>query len=341
MSRKHKFLACASIITVLLGGSCAFASWCVWGSHTKDKNKCGIFISAKDSQTSRNEKVLAHLTWGGQIGWHLLSWAQGEHLVKTGYYEIFPEDNAWHIYKKMTRGLQTPVRLVLTNARTTAQLSGHIAKQLMIDSVSVEKALTDSSFCKRYGYSPNTIMALFIPNTYEIYWDSPLDKLMSKMKEENNRFWNTARKEKLQELGLSTTEAYTLASIVDAETANDMEKPMVAGLYINRIRRGMPLQADPTVKYAIGDFSLKRILHKHLSIDSPYNTYLHTGLPPGPIRIASISGIDAVLNYKRHNYIYMCAKEDFSGTHNFASTLAQHNANARRYQKALNRLKIK
>ena len=161
------------------------------------------------------------------------------------------------------------------------------------------------------------------------------------MIKENKAFWNAERTEKAKSLDMTKEEVCTLASIVDEETANNAEKPLVAGLYINRLKRGMLLQADPTVKFSHQDFGLRRILFKHLEIDSPYNTYKYAGLPPGPIRIPSVAGINSVLNYSRHNYIYMCAKEDFSGTHNFASTLGEHNRNARKYQQALNRRNIR
>ena len=161
------------------------------------------------------------------------------------------------------------------------------------------------------------------------------------MKREYNNYWNQKRISKAQAIGLTPLQVSTLASIVDEETANNAEKPVVAGLYINRLKKGMLLQADPTVKFALQDFTLKRILLKHLSIDSPYNTYKYAGLPPGPIRIPSVQGLESVLNYARHNYLYMCAKEDFSGTHNFAVTHSQHIVNAKLYQRELNRRKIK
>ena len=184
---------------------------------------------------------------------------------------------------------------------------------------------------------------MFIPNTYDIYWNVNINKLLDRMKKESNRFWNTDRKAKAQQLKLSPNEVITLASIVDEETANNGEKPMIAGMYYNRLMlrnaeypNGMPLQADPTIKFAWKDFGLRRIYNKLLTIKSPYNTYVNTGLPPGPIRIASIAGIESVLNLKHHDYLYMCAKEDFSGTHNFARTYAEHKVNAAKYTAALN-----
>jgi UPF0755 protein len=184
---------------------------------------------------------------------------------------------------------------------------------------------------------------MFVPNTYELYWNVGLEKFLDRMKKESDAFWKGDRQAKADKMGLTPVEVITLASIVDEETANNAEKPMIAGMYLNRLNlrngeypNGMPLQADPTIKFAWQKFELKRIYNKLLSIDSPYNTYRRAGLPPGPIRIPTVAGIDAVLNYAHHNYLYMCAKEDFSGTHNFAATYSEHLQNAARYSKALN-----
>ena len=191
------------------------------------------------------------------------------------------------------------------------------------------------------GFTSQTIPAMFIPNTYEMYWNISAGKLMQRMKREYTAFWTETRRSRAEKAGISPVEAAILASIVEEESAATEEYSIIAGLYINRLHRGMPLQADPTVKFALGNFTLHRILHEHLNVDSPYNTYLYSGLPPGPIRIPSIAGVDAVLNYSKHHYLYMCAKEDFSGKHNFAASLAEHNRNAGRYQAALNRLGIR
>ena len=211
----------------------------------------------------------------------------------------------------------------------------------MMDSAVVAQHFADSAFCRQYGYDTATMACLFIPNTYEVYWNTSLEDFMKRMQKENTIFWNKERLRLAEATGLTPNEVVTLASIVDEETANNAEKPMVAGMYINRLRTGMPLQADPTVKFALHDFSLRRIYHNHLNVESPYNTYRNTGLPPGPIRIPSIAGIDAVLNHVKHDYLYMCAKEDFSGTHNFARTYREHLANAAKYSKALNQRGIK
>jgi UPF0755 protein len=205
----------------------------------------------------------------------------------------------------------------------------------------LSEALSNPSVCESLGFDTTTIVSLFIPNTYEMYWTLSVDNFLQRMKKEYEHFWTDKRLEKANALSLSPVEVSVLASIVEEETADRSEYSIVAGLYINRLRKGMLLQADPTVKFAVGDVTLRRILFAHLEVDSPYNTYKHSGLPPGPIRIPSISGIDAVLNYAEHNYLYMVAKEDFSGKHNFAVSLSEHNQNARKYQEALNRNHIR
>lgn len=261
--------------------------------------------------------------------------------VKTGSYQFTPEDNLRTAVRRLKLGWQTPVRIVLPSVRTIDRLAQSLSKQLMISEQEIIDSLSHPAYVKTWGHTAETLPALFIPNTYEMYWDISLNKLMQRFQKEYDTYWTTERQDKAAAQGLTPIEVATLASIVDEETAANSEKPIVAGLYLNRLHRGMLLQADPTVKFATGDPTLRRILHKHLTIDSPYNTYIYKGLPPGPIRIPSMSALEAVLNPARHNYLYMCAKEDFSGTHNFATTLAQHNANARRYQQALNQRGIK
>ena len=261
--------------------------------------------------------------------------------VKPGNYAIRPGDSMRDVCLRLLSGNQTPVKLVIPSVRTLDRLAGAVGKQLMTDSAAVMTLLTDKHLLDSLGYTTATAPCMFIPNTYEVYWTMTPEQFVARMLKENKRFWNASRLAKAKAQGLTPNEVITLASIVDEETAKDDEKPMVAGLYLNRLKRGMLLQADPTVKFALGEFELRRILYAHLQFDSPYNTYKYAGLPPGPIRIPSMSAIESVLSPAKHTYIYMCAKEDFSGYHNFATTLTQHNANARRYQQALNRLGIK
>ena len=261
--------------------------------------------------------------------------------IRSGRYAITPSESTISVFRNLKNGHQEPVRLTIPECRTTDKLAGALSHKLMIDSVALSILLSDSSFCAQQGYDTATIACLFIPNTYEVYWNISIENLMKRMKKENENFWNTQRSIKAEALKLSKNEVYTLASIIDEETANNAEKPMIAGMYLNRLQAGMPLQADPTIKFALKDFALKRIYHNMLQFNSPYNTYKNTGLPPGPIKIASVAGIDAVLNRVSHDYLYMCAKEDFSGTHNFARTYQEHLKNAAKYSKALNERGIK
>ena len=249
-------------------------------------------------------------------------------------------DTMSDIYNRIVSRQQTPVRVTIPSTRDVQQAIGIISRQIMADSAELAK-YTHPVAMSCFGIEKACIPAFFLPDTYEVYWDITAEDFFEKMAGWNRKYWNDERKAKAKALGLTPAEVSTLASIVDEETTNVAEMPTVAGLYINRLKRGMPLQADPTVKFALGDPTRRRILNKDLEVNSPYNTYKNTGLPPGPIRIPTKQAIESVLNYEKHNYLYMCAKEDLSGTHNFAKTLSEHNANARRYQQALNKLNIK
>ncbi|MEA5046510.1 MAG: endolytic transglycosylase MltG [Petrimonas sp.] len=256
--------------------------------------------------------------------------------VKTGRYAVKNGMTMPDVIRMLRTGNQTPVNLTFNNMRTKEDLAGRISQQLMMDSTMLLNALNDPAKIKEFGFDENTFPAMFIPNTYEVYWDTSIDNLLNRMKKEYDRFWNDNRKSKAENIGLSPVQVSTLASIVEEEATYPDEYPVVAGLYLNRLKKGMRLEADPTVKFAIGDFSLRRILFRHLEVESPYNTYKNTGLPPGPIRIPSIKAIDGTLSPQQHNYLFMCAKEDLSGRHNFAATHAEHARNAARYQRALN-----
>ncbi len=260
--------------------------------------------------------------------------------IKTGRYAIKDGMTVPELIRMLRAGNQSPMQLTFNNMRTIEDLSGRISEQLMLDSLGLLSTLKDTSKIETLGFDTNTIAAMFIPNTYEVYWDMSVERLLGRMQKEYTIFWNEERKAKAQKVGLSPIEVSILASIVEEEATYTDEYPIVAGLYLNRLRRGQRLEADPTVKFAIGDFSLRRILYKHLEVESPYNTYKNDGLPPGPIRIPSIKGIDASLAPTDHKYIFMCAKDDLSGRHNFATTHAEHVRNAARYQRALNERKI-
>lgn len=260
--------------------------------------------------------------------------------VKAGRYIFEKGKNTNELVNMLRGGIQQPVNVTFNNVRFKEDLAGKVSRYIQADSISVLNLFYDEEQIKTYGFTSETFRAMFIPNTYEFYWTTTAQDFANRMYAEYERFWNEERRKKAEVLGLSQVEVSILASIVQSETAKKEELKTVAGLYINRLQRGQLLQADPTVKFAVGDFSIKRVLHKHLQIESPYNTYKYAGLPPGPITFPEISSIDAVLNYEKHNYIYMCAREDFSGFHNFASTLRQHNINAAKYREALNANRI-
>ena len=261
--------------------------------------------------------------------------------IKSGKYEIKPQINYLELVRLLRSGNQVPVKLTFNNIRLKKDFSERIGSQLMINPEILLSKLNNTEVCQSLGFDVNTIMCMFIPNTYEVYWTISVNQFLERMKKEHERFWTTEKLRKARELSLSPVEVSILASIVEEETAVSSEYPIVAGLYINRLRKGWLLQADPTVKFAMGDFELRRILNVHLEVESPYNTYKNQGLPPGPIRIPSIAGINAVLNYTHHNYMFMVAKEDFSGRHNFAVNLSEHNRNASKYHEALNRNNIR
>lgn len=260
--------------------------------------------------------------------------------IRSGRYELKNGMNNFQLIRILRSGRQTPVRLTFNNIRTKQQLAARLGTELMADSTSILKLLNDTAFLANYNLNPNTAISLFIPNTYEVFWNINARQLFERMNKEYTKFWTDERKTKAAAIPLSPVEVSTLASIVEEETNNRNDRPMVAGLYINRLKAGMPLQADPTLKFAVGDFSLKRIGIKQILFISPYNTYRNHGLPPGPIRVASENGIDAVLNYTHHNYIYMCASETLNGEHKFATNWAEHQANAKKYQQKLNQLNI-
>ena len=255
--------------------------------------------------------------------------------IKPGHYVLKEGMSNKQIITKLRAKQQDPVKLVFNNIRIKEELAGHIAEQLETDSVSLLKLLNNENYLKKFGFTTANIISMFIPNTYEVYWDIPAEKFMERMHKEYIAFWTDKRKARLTEIRLTELQAITLASIVEKESNKNDEKPDVAGVYMNRLRDGWLLQADPTLVYALGDFSIKRVLNIYKTIDSPYNTYLYFGLPPGPICLPSISSIDAVLNYRQHKYMYFCAREDFSGYHNFAVTINEHLMNASKYQHAL------
>ena len=262
-------------------------------------------------------------------------------VIKPGKYKLKGGMSNRRLINMLKAGNQEPVVLKFKNHRLKQNMAAYIATQIEADSTSIMNLLDSTAFIAKYGFNKDNVYSMFVPNSYELYWNTSAEQFFERMHKEYNKFWTPARLAKAEKIGLSKAEVSTLAAIVDAEALNDSEMPTIAGLYMNRYKNGIKLQADPTVIFANQDFTIRRVLNHHLMKDSPYNTYVYKGLPPGPIMMPSINAINAVLNYKKHKFIFMCAKEDFSGYHNFAVTQAEHQANARRFQRALNERNIK
>lgn len=263
-----------------------------------------------------------------------------QEAVKPGLYKIDPKMNNLELVRMLRSGAQVPVKVTFNNVRTKKDLAEKITANLEVSEEQFLNLIQDSVYIRKFDFEEETVMSMFIPNTYELWWNTSAESLFDRMYKEYQNFWTEERKQKAQDLGLSLKEVSTLASIVQAESQKSDERPKIAGVYLNRLKIGMALQADPTLVYATGDFGLKRILNIHKEIDSPYNTYKNIGLPPGPINLPDVNSLNAILNAEKHQYMYFCAKEDFSGYHAFAVTYNEHLNNARRYQKALNSAKI-
>ena len=343
---KRRKIIVISISVALLSAVVAIGIW-QWyrlmecNVESRDGERHLIYVypdTPMDSLTATIEKDFEiHSPFSWRLHSRLLKW----HTVKSGAYAIDSCEGNLAVIRRLRNGEQTPVKVSFKSIRTAEQLSGRLASQLMMDSTEIVTRLRSEEYMAKYGLTLPTAVCLFLPDTYEMYWNISADALFERMWHEYKAFWNAKRLEQARQMGMTPTEIATLASIVEGETFHSFEKPIVAGLYINRLRKGMLLQADPTVIFAWQDFSIRRLLKSHLQIDSPYNTYKHKGLPPGPIRIPSAASMDACLNYEHHNYIYMCANADFSFTHKFAASYSEHKRNAREYQRELNKRKIK
>lgn len=257
-------------------------------------------------------------------------------LVKPGLYLIEPDMTNVQVIRMLRSGDQTEVNVTFNNARLLSDLPEKLTRNLEMTEEQLASLILNDSIQNALGFDSLNFIGMFIPNTYKMWWNTKPEDLLTRLKKEYDKFWSAERLAKAEEMELTPKEVSVLASIVQAETIQSDELNVVAGLYYNRIRRGIPLMADPTLVFASGDFEIRRVLNKHKKIDSPYNTYLNAGLPPGPINMPNINSLDAVLNYAKHKYLYMCAKEDFSGRHNFATNLIDHNRNAEKFQRAMN-----
>lgn len=304
----------------------------IWVYIDEDTNSSDIY-----KQLELGEMSLEELGYV-QIAEKIYKKKEGGALENNhGAYHLESGLTAAKIVTRILRHQQSPIKMTFNEARLVSDLAGKMSSKLMTDSISMLKAILDPEFIKECDTDSANVIGFFLPDTYEVYWDITPEKFVRRMLSEYKKFWSDERIAKAEALGITPKQATIICSIAEEETQNRAERGVVARLYLNRLNIGMPLQADPTVKFAVGDFTIRRVLNSHLEKDSPYNTYKVAGLPPGPIRIVEKSTINSLLDSKPHNYLYMCAKEDFSGTHNFATNLSAHLQNAARYHAALDK----
>ncbi len=307
-----------------------------------EKKSCYFYIYTGTSFAAVKDSLVkkGYLTDPESFEWlaHLKKYDQ---KVRPGRYRLVNNMSNNMLVNLLRSGKQEPLKLIIQNIRSREDLAGKLGRQLEVDSAKLSSLFNDPAYLARFNLSPPTLLVLFIPDTYEFYWNTSGEELFNRMEQEYKKFWTPERMRLADSLQLKVSEVVTLASIVEKETNMNPEKPIIAGVYLNRLKKQIPLQADPTVIFAWNDYRIRRVRKIHTEIKSPYNTYYRSGLPPGPICLPSVASIDAVLHAVNHSYYYFCAKEDLSGYHNFAADLEAHNRNARKYQKALNKLNIK
>ncbi|MDR1544084.1 MAG: endolytic transglycosylase MltG [Prevotellaceae bacterium] len=337
--KNKKIFYISLIIIVLMGvatiGAVGYNFLFNVNFSTPNNEKCLIFITENTTFSAFADTLSAKGYLKNRKSFENYAKMRGlENKIKVGCYTVKSGMTNRDFFNIVCNGWQTPVKLTFNNVRFKENLCSKISKQVNIDSAELYNYLNDSVFLEQYGFTPQTVLAMFIPNTYEVYWTISPYQFFERINKEYSKFWNETRTEKAAEIPLSRLDVAVLASIVDEETNKKSEKPIIAGLYINRLKKGMKLQACPTARYAAGDFTITQVLDFHTNIDSPYNTYKYHGLPPAPIRMPSIEGIDAVLNYAHHNHIFMCAKPELNGKHAFAATLGEHEKNVKAYYRA-------
>jgi len=341
MKRKYLILfyyLCGLIVIIVF----LFIYRLLFGLNVKPEGrKVVIYIPENSSYFQAMDSVEAHL----QIrNIKILKWIAVKkkypRLVKPGKYIIDRDLSYNELINLLRTGKQNPVNVTFNNIRTLNELAGKIGKQINADSAQIIQFLSNPENYSKDGFTPENVISVFIPNTYQFFWNTTASEFYSRMLTEYRKFWNEERLAKAREKNLNPLEVEILASIIDDEVAKPDEKPRIAGVYLNRLKRGIPLQACPTIKFALNDFTITRVLKKYLEVDSPYNTYKHRGFPPGPIGCPTVEGIDAVLNAEKHDYLYFAARADFSGYHNFSRTLAEHNRYAAEYQRELNKRRI-
>lgn len=331
-----KIIAAIGFIVLLIA---AFIAWQVFGPTIHSNDKKFLYIPSNSTYAQVKDSLLKNnFIEKDFILDKVADYADYPKNIKPGKYKITNRMSIYSLVKKLRSGRQEPVNLVITKLRTKEDLAKRISRNFEVDSLKAIRFLSNNETLLPYNVDSNTVMTAVIPNTYTYYWTSSMEDIFSKLYKEEEKFWNEERKEKAQRLGLSEKQIYIIASIVEEETNKQDDKGKIASVYMNRLDKGMRLGADPTVKFAMRDFGLKRIYHKHLEYESPYNTYRNSGLPPGPICTPSIKTIDAVLDAPKTDYLFFVARADFSGYSDFATNYNQHLIYARAYQQALNKL---
>ncbi|MCF0178269.1 MAG: endolytic transglycosylase MltG [Bacteroidales bacterium] len=335
--KKGKIIAIIATAIILAGAAFAYSYYDTYHKANSVENEAVIYIYRNTDYNGAVDSILnSGILKKGKSFLKAADKLGLKETLKPGRYVVKENLNNKAIVRIFANGWQTPMNFTLSGyIRSWEKLAGYLGARLEADSTAFITALQDGDMMKELGFSKQTYISMFIPNTYELYWTITPQEFIKRMKKEYDAFWNESRTAKAAAMKMTKDEVATLASIVIEETKYEPEMPTIAGVYINRLNKKMLLQADPTVKFALQEQGITRILNRHLSVDSPYNTYLHTGLPPGPITITPINALDAVLNYQHHNYIFFCARETFDGQHNFAATYSEHLRNARAYQKAL------
>ncbi len=336
---KRKLIYAILLVVALAGG---YGAWQIFGPTVSAPANKYFFIKTGSSyndvrQALIDEKIIHNISFFDIVSKQL----KYPRLVKAGRYQIKDGSSIFSLLRMLRSGNQTPVKLVINKLRLKEDLAQKIAANFECDSASVMDVFNNTETLKKYGVDENTLMTIVIPNTYSIMWNTSPQKIIDKLYAEKEKFWNTERLAKAKAINLTPEQVYSMASIVEEETNKEADKGKIASVYMNRINKGIKLQADPTVKFAMKNFGLKRILLKHLAYESPFNTYLNAGLPPGPICTPSTKTIDAVLNAPQTDYIYFVAKPDWSGLSNFTSSDKEHMINARNYQHFLDSVNIK
>ena len=327
------------LIVIIIAG--IYSAWNIFGPVVSSPEDKYFYIKTGSSYDDVKKSLKKYKILSGTFFFDkIASQVKYKNNIKPGRYEIRDNSSTVSLVRMLKSGNQSPVKLVINKLRTKEDLASKISRSFECDSVQVIKFLTDNDSLAKYKLDSNTVMTAVIPDTYLLLWNSNFKKIFSRLKTAQEKFWNAERKQKAASKNLTQAEVYTMASIVEEETNKTEDKGLIASVYTNRIARGQRLEADPTVKYAMRNFGLKRIMHRHLAYVSPYNTYLHTGLPPGPICTPSAKTIDAVLNAPQTDFIFFVAKPDFKGYSNFAATYSQHLIFAKAYQKALDSLII-